>query len=267
MFLNDTDGDCVLAEECVNINTFAYNTTGQCALVTDAEIQTFGAAHRILNGADLSQVMGYMQQSVCNGLTIGTRMYFDGPPTSVDWTNRANLCSAIFASQGSIKISVDAGVLESAVGSSNGWYLASYRGTSQDHCVGLVGYGTASFCFGLCGVPVPAGVDPNSFCYLLDTWNTVGVVAAAVIESSWVGEAWLRSPTSIPIPPTTPVPTPVPGPTPTPTPVPVPAIVAGPVTLTPGQWDLRVYNRAFHYADAGSITIPTAGSYKVSLSQ
>jgi hypothetical protein len=216
-FLNDSDGDCVTAEECVNLNCYAFNTTGKCVIVSDAEVQAWGGANGVLNGADLSQVMDLMQQSAKNGLTASGEMYFDGPPTGVNWMDRANLCSAIFSSQGSVKISVDAGVLESVVGSTNGWYLGLLGGNNQDHCVGVLGFGPASFCFAACGVAVPSGVDPNSFCYLLDTWNTVGVVAASVIESHWVGEAWLRTPTSIPASMPTLAPTPGPAPAPGPT--------------------------------------------------
>jgi hypothetical protein len=186
--------------------------------VSDAEINAWGGALGVLNGADLSQVMDALQKSQGNPLVAGGIGYYDGPPTAVNWMDRANLTSAIFSSQASVKISVDADVLENAAGNSDGWYLDSYSGTNQDHCVGLLGYGPASFCFQACGVPVPDGVDPASFCYLLDTWNTVGIVAATVIESAWVGEAWLRTPSSIPsvVPPVPPVPPPPPGPTPSP---------------------------------------------------
>jgi hypothetical protein len=198
----------------VNLNTFAYNTTKQCQIVSDAELKQWAGSQGFLNGADLTDVMDAMQKARGNPLIASGTSYYDGPYTSVNWQDRANLTSAIYTSQGSVKISVDAGVLENAVGDGNGWYLGSYSSTNQDHCVGLTGFGPASFCCAACGVAVPAGVDPNSFCYLLDTWGTVGVVAASVIESPWVGEAWLRTPTSIPSGDPTPTPTPTPDPVP-----------------------------------------------------
>ena len=216
MFLNDTYGDCVTAEEGVNINTYSYAAGGTCAIIGNSEIQSWAGKHGFLNGADLTSVMDAMAQSRQAGLTLGSTMYCDGGYSAVDWTNRAQLTAAIYACQGSIKISVDAGALENVVGSTNGWYLGSYSGTSQDHCVGLVGFGTVSYLAAAMGVSVPAGVDGNSFAYALDTWNTVGIVAAPVIESPWLGEAWYRNPTSVAVvgPAPTPTPTP-PGPTPT----------------------------------------------------
>jgi len=124
-FLNATDGCCVTSEECININICAFGKTSNPVIVSDSEIQQWAgggnsSGQNFLNGANLTDVMDCMQQAKDNGLVASGNQYFDGAYTSVDWTNRANLTSAIYASKGSVKISVDANVLESAVGNGNG---------------------------------------------------------------------------------------------------------------------------------------------------
>lgn len=220
MFLNDTYGDCVLAGEGVNINAHWYFTTGKPVIISDQEIQTYGSNHDILNGADLLQVIGMMSVTNSDGLTYSSgttnTMYCDGVGSAVNYQNRANLCSAVFSCSGSLKMAVDATPLESIVGSSNGWYLGSTTASNTDHNVEILGYGTAAYCFQALATPIPAGVDPTSFCYLVNTWSTIGVVAAPVIESSgWCSEVDMRTPTSIAL---VNQPTPAPQPTPQPTP-------------------------------------------------
>ena len=103
--------------------------------------------------------------------------------------------------------------------------------TSEDHCVGLWGYGPSAWLFRQLGVALPSPLTGTETGYLLYTWATIGFVDHAWIMST-VGEAWLRSPTTVgelPAPTPTPTPTPVP-PVPTPTPTPVPPT---PPTPTP----------------------------------
>jgi len=222
-FLNNTDGDCVLAGECVNINAHWYYVTGHPVIISDAEIQSYGEQFNLLNGAELLQVIGDMSIANSNGLTYTpsggtvTTMYCDGVGSAVNYQNRASICSALASCQGSLKMAVASYDLQRVVGTTNGWYLGSSSSTNIDHNVEMVGYGPASYCFSVLSTPLPAGVDPTEFCYLVDTWSTIGVVNAAVVEASgWCNEIDMRSPTSIAITPSpTPAPNPKPGPTPT----------------------------------------------------
>jgi hypothetical protein len=203
MFLNDTDGDCVLAGECVNINAHWFLVTGQPVIVPDAEVQTYGSKHGILNGADLLQVVGMMSVTNSDGLTYSSgtanTMYCDGVGSAVNQQDRASICSACYSCSGSLKMGVAGNDLSRInAGNSNGWYLGSCQSTNIDHNVEMLGYGTAAYCFGVLNVPIPAGVDPNQFCYLVNTWSTIGVVNAAVVETSgWCNEIDMRTPTSI----------------------------------------------------------------------
>jgi hypothetical protein len=146
-------------------------------------------------------------------------MYCDGVGSAVNYQDRANVCSACYACQGSLKMGVAGDDLQRVgAGNSNGWYLGSCRSTNIDHNVERLGYGPASYCFQVLGVQVPSGVDPTQFCYLVNTWSTIGVVNAAVVESSgWCDEIDMRSPTSIALNYSGPAPTPTPNPGPSPT--------------------------------------------------
>jgi hypothetical protein len=222
MFLNDQDGDCVLAGECVNINAHWYKVTGQPVIISDAEVQAWGQSHDALNGYDLLPMIAAMSVTNSDGLTYSgsvSTMYCDGVGTPVSM-NRPDICSACYACQGSLKMGVAGDDLQRiGAGNSNGWYLGSCHSTNIDHNVEMLGYGPASYCFQVLATPLPSGVDPTQFCYLVNTWSTIGVVNAAVVESSgWCNEIDMRTPTSIAISPSptpTPTPTPTPGPTPT----------------------------------------------------
>ena len=223
MFLNDRDGDCVLAGECVNINAHWYLMTGQPIIISDAEVQSYGANHGILNGADLLQVVGMMSASNSDGLTYSsgttTTMYCDGIGTAVNQQSRDAVCSACYSCSGSLKMGVAGDDLSRiGAGNANGWYLGSASSNNIDHNVEMLGYGPASYCFGVLNVPIPAGVDPTQFCYLVNTWSTIGVVNAPVVETSgWCDEIDMRTPTSVALPWTGPAPSPTPTPGPTPT--------------------------------------------------
>ena len=56
-------------------------------------------------------------------------------------------------------------------------------------------HGSAAFCFGRLGVPLPSGVAADKRGYLFFTWGTIGFV-----DHPWllgcVDEAWVRNPTT-----------------------------------------------------------------------
>lgn len=238
---NSTYGDCVTAEEAYHFMAASVRAGQSPQLVVPESVAVnWAGQHGFLNGADLITVIQAMQT---DGMTIGSTTYTDGSPSSVDYTNQQSLFSAIF--EGTIKIAVAAGQLESAVSSNNGWYLtgASVDG-NLDHCVGLTGYGTVGQMFQALGVAPPSNANVNTPACLLYTWSTIGVVDYDSVlalmgstPSQGNSEAWLRTPESpqIVIPPT-PTPPP-PGPTPPPPPGPTPP----PPTPTPSPSPISLF--------------------------
>jgi len=208
MWLNDVDGDCVTAEEA-----FAKACYSPEIFIQDATVKAWATAHNVLNGAELLEVLQWMQAA---GFSQDGGLYNDGAATTVDWTDAAVLTNAI--SLGPVKIGVAADQLENVVGNSNGWFAAGFKADSnEDHCVSLCGYGSLSWLAQQLSVSLPAGVDGTQPGYLLFTWSTVGIIDVPSMLAI-TAEAWLRSPTTVVIGPA-----PAPGPTP-PTPTPVPSL-------------------------------------------
>ena len=224
MWLNQTDGDCVTAEE-------AFNKACDGILIADATVQAWASTNNVLNGADLDQVLTLMQSA---GFSQDGNMYNDGAATSVDWTTQAVLQSAL--SQGRVKIGVAADQLEAlqsstSIGVANGWVATGFKADSnEDHCVSLCGYGTIAWLAQLLGGSVPSGVDGTQIGYAMFTWSTIGIIDEPSLLAI-TGEAWLRSPTTKIVGTGTPAPdvvTTYPAPAPTP-----PA--TGPATLSNAQ--------------------------------
>ncbi len=229
MWLNDTYGDCVTAEEA-----FAKACTG--IFISDATVKTWASAHNALNGAELEPIMKGMATA---GFAQDGNHYNDGGYASVDYSNEAVLQAALAV--GVVKIGIDSNALPDTAGYHSGWVgIGGKPGqfNNEDHCVALAGFGPASYLFAQLHVALPATLNPTTNGYLLFTWNTIGFIDHAWIMST-VGEAWVRNPTTIivgtgtpspdpPLNPPTPVPpTPPPNP-PTPTPTPTP----GATTIT-----------------------------------
>jgi hypothetical protein len=201
MWLNDQDGDCVTAEEAAAKAVYSVANGLPETKITDATVSAFCNAYGFLNGANLTDVMDKM---ISDGFQQDSG-YKDGPYTSVDYSNETILQDAI--SVGPVKIGIDASALPSGAGNGNGWYASGGtpgQFTSEDHCVGLWGYGPSAALFAALNVPVPAGFPASG--YLLYTWSSIGVVDHAWIMST-CGEAWLRNPTTVgigpPLPSTT----------------------------------------------------------------
>ena len=207
-WLNNQYGDCVTAEE-------AFNKDVSGVFIQDQTVQTWASNGGFLDGAMLTDVMDAMAKS---GFSQDGNIYGDGPYTSVDYSNEANIQSAL--SIAPVKIGIDANALPSGAGNGNGWYAfggSPQQFTNEDHCVALCGYGSAAYLFGALNTPVPATADPSKVYYLLFTWSSIGVVDHDWIMST-CGEAWLRNPSST----TNGTPDPNPGPPPAPPTPPTP---------------------------------------------
>ena len=257
---NDWYGSCVSTEEA-----WAKDCDG--LWVTESDLISWASKYGYLNGANLTEVMDTMFDA---GLPSDNKVYTDGHYNSVDWEDYPTLCSAIF--QGPVKIGVAHGQIQDASGNSNGWWLTkASKNCNIDHCVGLGGYGTAAWLADQFKVSVPSGVDPNTPCVAMFTWNTIGIVTHSALIAV-TGEAWLRNPTtpgvSPPNPSPEPGPIPCPGPPPLDPPVPVPGptptpttVSVGPVDLQARRYDVILRDGFAHRVNAGAVAIPAAGAW------
>lgn len=195
MWGNYSNGDCVTAEEA-----FAKACNTPEIFIPDPTVIAWATAHNVLNGANLHEVMVWMQTG---GFAQAGHTYDDGSILSVDWMNAAVLNQAI--SEGPVKIGIAADQLlatwRAAGGSQNGgksgWFATGYhKDTAEDHCVSLCGYGTMTWLAGQLHVSVPAGVNGANPGYALFTWDSIGIIdipsMLAITE-----EAWLRNPTTV----------------------------------------------------------------------
>ena len=190
MWGNDVHGDCVTAEEA-----FAKACNSPEIFISDADVMGWATRHGVLEGANIAQVMTWMQS---DGFSDTTEVYDDGPHLSVNWTDADTLHSAICA--GPVKIGVAADQIETAwrtTGGQTGWFGTGWHAdNNEDHCVSLCGYGSLAWLASQLGVTVPAGVDANRQGYAMFTWNTIGIVDASSMQAV-THEAWLRQPTTV----------------------------------------------------------------------
>lgn len=187
MWLNDTLGDCVTAEEA-----FAKACHTPEIFITDATVLAWATANGFTDGADLVTVLDLMMTA---GFSQDGNLYNDGEPNSIDWSNAGLLQNAIV--NGPVKIGVAANQLENVVGDSNGWFATGFiPDPNEDHCVSLAGFGSLSYLASVLGVTVPDGVDGTLPGYHLFTWKTIGIIDAPSLLAI-CHEAWVRNPTTI----------------------------------------------------------------------
>src|SRR5208282_126090 len=195
---NYDHGDCVTAEEA-----FAKACNNPEIFISQNEVITWATNHGVLEGANLTPVMQWMQN---DGFVQSEFTYDDGPYFAVNWTDPAILQSAI--SIGPVKLGVAADQLDTAWkaagGNINGgktWFGIGFQSDlNEDHCVTLCGYGTINWLAQQLGVSVPAGIDGTKQGYAMFTWDSIGIIdqpsMVAITE-----EAWLRQPTTVILPP------------------------------------------------------------------
>jgi hypothetical protein len=190
MWGNQVDGDCVTAEEA-----FAKACHSPEIFITDQTVIQWATRHGVLNGANLHDVLQWMQ---IDGFVQDGHTYDDGPFYSLNWTNPGILASAI--SQGPVKLGIAADQVEAAWQSTNGasgWFATAFRAdANEDHCVSLCGYGTLMWLAQQLGVEVPPGVDGSQPGYAMFTWNSIGIIDQPSMLAI-THEAWLRNPTTI----------------------------------------------------------------------
>jgi hypothetical protein len=181
-------GDCVTAEQA-----FAKACHSPEIFITDNEVERWAKAHGVWDGANIPDVMTWMQT---DGFTQDGHTYDDGPHYSVNWMDEPTLQSAI--SQGPVSIGVAADQLQAVVTpGTNGWFATGFHEDQNwDHNPSLCGYGTISWLAEKMNVNVRAGVDGNQTGYAMFTWNSIGIIDFPSLKAI-TGEAWLRVPTTI----------------------------------------------------------------------
>lgn len=142
-----------------------------------------------------------------HGFRMDRKAYLDGPFASVDWTNTADLNSAI-SNVGPVKIGVASANLISGphlqgqvTPGTNGWAIYDLpAGQPENHCASLCGYGPLADLVALfeqhrVNVTLPSGM-PSGLCYATFTWESIGIVDWQSLMNI-TGEAWVRNPTTI----------------------------------------------------------------------
>jgi hypothetical protein len=190
MWGNDVHGDCVTAEEA-----FAKACHSPEIFITQALAEQWASQHGVLEGANLHQVLQWMQT---DGFRQNGHTYDDGPFFSVDWTNPSALTSAI--SQAPVKIGIAADQVETVYNQNqrhSGWFATDFKADkNEDHCVSLCGYGTIMWLAQQLKVKVPPNVDGTKPGYAMYTWRSIGIIDQPSMVAI-THEAWLRTPTTI----------------------------------------------------------------------
>jgi hypothetical protein len=192
---NYSDGDCVTAEEA-----FAKACNNPEIFISENEVITWATAHGILQGANLVEVLQWMETG---GFLQDGSTYDDGKYLSVDFTNSTALQSAI--SLGPVKLGVAGDQLNtvwwgaggSSAGGVSGWFATGFNTDSNyDHCVSLCGYGTLAWLAQQLNVQVPSGIDGTKQGYAMFTWDSIGIIDVPSMLAI-TSEAWLRQPTTV----------------------------------------------------------------------
>ncbi|HUD74123.1 MAG TPA: hypothetical protein VMQ76_03550 [Terracidiphilus sp.] len=189
MWGNDQYGDCTVAEEA-----FAKSVAAG-VFVPDAEVIQWARTNGAIDGDTLIDVLDKMQTG---GFALGGKMYDDGEPRSIDWTNAAILKNAIC--QGPVKIGIAADQLQEVVPNppTNGWIATGFaQDDNMDHCVSLCGYGSMAWLSSQLGAPEPMmPLAEQTQAYAMFSWDSVGIIDVPSLIAI-CGEAWIRVPNSV----------------------------------------------------------------------
>lgn len=188
---NNQYGDCVSAEEAFTKACYQPEI-----FISSDVVISWARRNGYLNGADLESVMQSMAKS---GFVVGSQEYRDGGYAAVDYSNEPILQAAL--AQGPVKLGMASGALPSGAGNNQGWYaIDAHSNHNEDHSTALSGYGPAEWLYQQLGLALPSGVHFPATCYLFFTWSTLGIVSHEWIMGC-VGEAWIRNPATIGVPP------------------------------------------------------------------
>ncbi len=168
MYLNDQDGDCVIAARYHAVGVWTGNDTPTCAVGTDAEVL---ATYRIWNpgnqdnGCVITQVLDYTKT---HGISVGGVIHKIDDYVSVDWTNKLLVQIAI----------EEFGALSLGINLPQGWLNAPEGGTWDFTNTPIVG-----------GHNVEA-VDYDQNGAWVSTWGGLRLITwRAMASRTWVEEA------------------------------------------------------------------------------
>lgn len=194
MFGNDRYGVCVTSEEAFAKSCWVAGVQPEIDIPEPVVID-WARRRGVLHGANLGHVADLM---VKEGFRVDRQLYNDGPKLLVDFRDEPVLKAAI--ATGPVKVAIAARTLPGGAGSRDGWHVTGGSARGSDHCVSLCGYGRADWLYGELGVPLPAELSADTEGFLCYTWSTIGFVDFAWVRGC-VKEAWIRTPTTIGIPP------------------------------------------------------------------
>lgn len=197
MFGNDRYGVCVTSEEAFAKSCWIAGSQPEID-VPENIVVDWARKRGLLHGASLGPVCDMMFKE---GFRNGSQLYNNGQKRLVDYRDEAALQAAI--ATGPVKVAIKASTLGAGAGTRDGWYSLGGQARGSDHCVSICGYGTADWLYGELGVSLPEKIPPDTPGYLCYTWSTIGFVDSAWIKGN-IKEAWVRTPTTIGIPPIAP---------------------------------------------------------------
>ncbi|HQU42383.1 MAG TPA: hypothetical protein PK867_06200 [Pirellulales bacterium] len=187
---NDRYGNCVFAETGNYKKVISPATGGAELIIPGENVIAYARTAGGLNGYNIEDELRLNQ-------TVGLKDFAGVPHTigghgAIDWTIREEVKLAIQLMK-AIKIGIDHGpLMGTGAGEKNGWVLTGVgRRGGIDHCVGIYGYGSAGYLAQVCKNTLPASLDPMTFCVLLYTWGTIGIVDWPSFVAI-TGEAWVR---------------------------------------------------------------------------
>lgn len=206
---NDRIGDCVT----VYLANWIEMVTG--AKLPWPCVKKWVYDHGYQNGANIQEAIIVMGRDPI--IDEAGVQYTVGDPLGVNYENDNDVMLAIYTYKG-LDLGIDASVLQSVVGSANGWVLHGLTRPHQNinHSVGDLDYGDyktlANYMNTTYNVSMPNAMGDSTPCATLGTWGTIGIIELASQKLA-VGEAWAIQGVKI---------NPAPNPNPTPTPTPVP---------------------------------------------
>jgi hypothetical protein len=185
---NDRWGTCVTAEEGNYKKIIAPATGGKELDIPGDNIVAWARQEGGMRGMFIPDAMTRMQT---RGIKDASgKPHTIGKHGAIDWENPLEVKLAIHYCK-ALKI----GVAHSQVPQAhrNGWVLTGARADRRvDHCVGIYGYGSAEYLARVCALDfVPEGLDAKTFCVLMYTWGTIGIVDWDSFVAI-TGEAWVR---------------------------------------------------------------------------
>ena len=187
---NNYAGTCVTASEVNYKLCIGQATLGPPIVIPDANGINWARQNGGMNGMGIDTCLERMQKV---GMTDAAgKVHTNGPYGAVNWKDQTEAMRAIHYFK-ALKIGVNgspSGILHRTHTAQSGWEVMGARPAGVNHCVEILGYGSAEFLASVCKSKLTK-LDPKAFCVLLFTWCSVGIVDWPSFVAL-CGEAWVR---------------------------------------------------------------------------